>query len=97
MSKRVLLLPLSAEFTPVKKEDDINLESFISLLPKNIRNKGSVLLHAIKDAVTFDSNGRIIYRDGTLGSSVFDHIKYWCSIGAKKVFKDVWIRNTLSI
>lgn len=61
-----------------------NVESFIALFPKSIRTKGALLLRVLKDYIKVDSNGRVIYEDGTPGSSVYDHVRYFCGTKGKE-------------
>lgn len=99
MAKRIMLLPIqdktlipqqrassfdSVNNTNGEGESPPNLESFLNLLPRNIRSKGSLLLGVLKDYIKVDSNGRIKYDDGTWGSSIYDHVRYFCGNAGKE-------------
>lgn len=82
MAQRIMLLPAEQEFIPTPKKSEF--DAFIELLPKNMQRKASVLVHSIQNYIDMDDNGRIIYEDGSVGSSVFDHIRYWISNQGKE-------------
>jgi hypothetical protein len=48
------------------------------MFPKNLRNKAKLMLNNIKD-VNLNDNNRIIYPDKTVGSNIFDLVKYFVS------------------
>lgn len=66
-------------------EDEI--DKLVTFLPKLQRAKGRLIMQALKDKIHLDANSRILYDDGTLGSSLFDHLKYWTGSSGKEGIK----------
>ena len=55
------------------------INNIIELLPKNIRGRSRILGYHLIKHVSIDDSGLVRYPDGTEGTSMIDHLKYWCS------------------
>ena len=55
------------------------IDDVIELLPKNIRGRARILGYHLLKHVSIDDDGLVRYADGTEGTSIIDHLKYWCS------------------
>lgn len=64
-----------------KPNDDRRFNFFITLLPKNIRAKATMLMHYIDKLVRITDEGIVQYDDGSYGSNIIDLLKYFCSSG----------------
>ena len=49
-------------------------ETYVEALPLEVRKKGMEVMKKIRP--TLDINDRIIYADGTLGSNIFDLLRF---------------------
>ena len=68
----------------IKVEDDSLVEKTsnaweetINLIPKRYQTKAKALIHYLKDRVTLDANERIKYDDGSVGSHIYDMIRFY--------------------
>ncbi len=55
------------------------IDEVIPLLPRNIRNKAQLLANHLLKEVEIGEHGQVIYPDGTEGSSLIDHLRYFSS------------------
>lgn len=71
-----------------KNSDNNEYENMIQLLPKTSRNKARILFHSLKSNLSLDEHGRVKYKDDTVGSPLYDHLKYWTTrIGKEGVLR----------
>lgn len=60
--------------------DELNrMDKLPLLLPKRQQNKAAAIIHFLKSVVNMDSNNRIIYEDGSVGSHLLDLLRYYTS------------------
>ena len=55
------------------------VDEVIPLLPKAIRSKAKILAHHLIKQIKIGEHGQVVYPDGTDGSSLIDHLKYFAS------------------
>lgn len=61
-----------------QQQGESEKENIIDLLPKGYRNKAKLLMHYIPD-IKLNNQGRVVYADGSLGSSLYDLVRYFVS------------------
>lgn len=55
------------------------LESLPLLLPKKQQHKATVIVHFLKTLLKLDTNQRVVYEDGTIGSHLLDLLRFFTS------------------
>ena len=68
---------LPSDNSPKTVLGENSLVSISAMLPHKYRNKAERLLRQIDGHISLDKNLRVIYADGTLGSSLIDLIRYY--------------------
>jgi hypothetical protein len=70
MAERMVLIP---------EETLTSATLIIDSLPKRLRNKGKILITHLGDSIKLNSDKRVVYKDGEVGSNIIDLIKYFVS------------------